>query len=131
MSESEKEERDSPIYIVRGQDTWVRDSTPRGALIEYLKRVTDPCESFDIIKLPDGVVDFSIDEMGTIQWEGSTLKAQDVPLDKALIDDLEFELYDRLFLAVTIVKLVEHLQGSSSKYSKDLLVLVEKMEENL
>ncbi len=131
MSESEKEERDSPIYIVRGQDTWVRDSTPRGALIEYLKRVTDPCESFDIIKLPDGVVDFSIDEMGTIQWEGSTLKAQDVPLDKALIDDLEFELYDRLFLAVKIVKLVEHLQGSSSKYSKDLLVLAEKMEENL
>ncbi len=129
MSESEKEE--GPIYVARGVHTWGRGSTPREAMIESLKQGSDPFEGFTLIKLPDGVAIFGVDEMGTVQWEGSTCEAQEVPLDKALIDDLEFELYDRLYLAVKIVMLVEHLQGSSSKYSKDLLVLAEKMEENL
>ncbi len=129
MSESEKEE--GPIYIARGTHTWSQGTTPREPLIECLKHGADSDDCFKIIKLPDGAVNVRINKVGTVQWDGSTLKAQDVPLDMALIGDLEFELYDRLYLAVKIVELVERLQGSSSKYSKDLRAFVETMEENL
>ncbi len=128
MSESEKEE--GPIYVARGAHTrgarmWSRGTSPRVALIELLKQGADPGESFKIIKLPDGAV------KTRTRWEDSIIDGQDVPLDRALIDDLEFELYDRLYVAVKIVELVEHLQGSSSKHSKNLIAFVEKMEANL